>query len=195
MGNDHESVSTRTEVVQAAKATRLERRGSIADLPAYGVRIADVKSVALAAVLVGWLSTMPTSVGSGQIWRSFENPRLDHKLRIPPTWRPSVRPADGVSVITSVAVPNRNDNPERIKLPRGGVSIWIFDYGRVSGDVPARPRRIELGREEIHSCGFGEGYAPSFRDHGRLFHVFVKLGPYANRAVVLAVLNSIRAKT
>jgi len=162
------------------------------DLRAVLARIAGVKTFALAPVAVAWLLAAPTSVGSGQVWSTFENPRLGHTLRIPPGWRASVQPADGVTVITSVAVLNRNDNPERIKLPRGGVYVWIFDYGRVFGDFSSRPTQIELGREEMHSCGFGEGYALHFRDHGQLLQVFVKLGPHAARGIVLAVLNSIR---
>jgi hypothetical protein len=155
-------------------------------------RIPGVKTLALAPVAVAWLLAAPTTVGSGQIWSTFDNPRLGHTLRIPPGWRASTRPADGVTVITSVAAPNRNDNPDRITLPRAGVYVSIFDYGRVSGDFPPLPSRIELGKEEMHTCGFGEGYALHFRDHGRLLDVFVKLGPHADRDIVLAVLNSLR---
>jgi hypothetical protein len=101
-------------------------------------------------------------------------------------------PANGVTVITSVAVPNRNDNPERIALPSGGVYIWIFEYGRVHGDFPRRPRTIELGTEEMHTCGFGEGYMVLFKDHGRLLQIFVRLGSHADQSLVLEVLDSLR---
>jgi hypothetical protein len=154
-----------------------------------------VKHLALVAMAVTWPLAAPMNVSPGQIMSTFENPRLGHTLRIPQGWHASVRPADGVTVITSIAVPNRNDNPERIKLPSGGVYVWVFDYGRVSGDFPARPSRMKLGREEMHECGFGEGYALHFKDHGQVIHVFVKLGPHADRGTVLSVVNSLRVTT
>jgi hypothetical protein len=151
-----------------------------------------VKTLAIAPLAAACLLASPAPVGYGQTWRTFANPRLGHTLRIPPDWRATVHPASGVTVITSVAVPNRNDNPERIALPSGGVYIWIFEYGRAHGDFPRRRGRIGLGTEEMHTCGFGEGYMVLFKDHGRLFQIFVKLGPRADQSVLLEVLDSLR---
>lgn len=151
-----------------------------------------MKTLAVLPLAVAWLLSSPAPLGYGQTWTTFANPRLGHTVRLPPGWRATVRPADGVTVITSVPVPSRNDNPERIALTGGGVYIWIFDYGRVRGDFPRRPGRIELGTVEMHTCGFGEGYMVLFRDHGRLLQIFVKLGSHADRGVALAVLDGLR---
>ena len=162
------------------------------DLRRVRTRIPRVKTLAVVPLAVAWLLASPTHVGYGQTWTTFSNPRLGHTLRLPRDWRASVRPADGATVITSVPVRSRNDNPERIPLTSDGVYIWIFDYGRVRGDFPARPARIKLGTLEIHTCGFGEGYMVLFRDHGRLVQIFVKLGSQADRGVALGVLDGLR---
>lgn len=144
-------------------------------------------------LVAAWSLGVAPPLGSGAPSALFENPRLGHTLRIPVGWQASMRPADGVTVITSLPVLNRNDNPERIRLPRGGVYVWIFEYRsvRVSG-VPRRPIRIDLGEKQMHACGFGEGYMLYFTDHGRLLQVFVKFGPSTGKRTVLAVLNSLR---
>jgi hypothetical protein len=153
-----------------------------------------VKALVLALV-VAWSVGAPSSLGSGVASDRFENQRLGHTLLVPSDWQGSVRPKDGVTVITSLPVPNRNDNPERIRLSRGDVYIWIFDYGPVlASGSPARPARIELGKKRMHSCGFGEGYSLHFRDRGDLVQVFVKLGPFTGKQAVLAVLNSLRVR-
>jgi hypothetical protein len=151
-----------------------------------------MKTLAVIPLAVAWLLASPAPVGYGQTWTMFANPRLGHTVRLPPGWRATVRPADGVTVITSIPVLNRNDSPERIALTSGGVYIWIFDYGRVRGDFPRRPSRIELGTSAMHTCGFGDGYMVRFRGHGRLLQIFVKLGSRADPGVVLAVLDSLR---
>jgi hypothetical protein len=143
-------------------------------------------------VVAGALAFSPC-LGSGGASVGFGNPRLAYTLRIPAGWKASVRRVDGVTLITSLPVPNRNDNPERIRLRRGGVYIWIADYGPVtSSGVRPRPNRIELGNKSGHACGFGEGYMLHFTDKGRLLQIFVKLGPATSTRTARAVLNSLR---
>jgi hypothetical protein len=151
-----------------------------------------VRVVALVLVVAGSLTIAPP-VRSDAASRVFGSPSLGYTLRTPTGWLASIRVPDGAVVVTSLAVPNRNDNPERIRLPRGGVYIWIADWGRVGGDgFPRRPTRIELGEKQVHSCGFGEGYMIRFRDHGQLIQAFVRLGPSTGKGAALAVLNSLR---
>ena len=147
-----------------------------------------VLGLALAASL-----SFAQPVGSWGASGVFENPRLGYTLRIPAGWQASVRSADDAAVITSLPVPNRHDNPERIRLPRHGVYIWIFDYGRVRGSgFSPRPVRIRLREKQMHECGFGEGYMLRFTEQGRLMQAFVKLGPATGKSTALAVLNSLR---
>jgi len=147
----------------------------------------------LALVPLAAALAVPPPPGSGTTSALFESPRLGYTLRIPAGWQASVRPGDAVAVITSLQVPNRNDNPERIRLPHGGVYIWIAKYRgiRASG-VPRRPTRIQLREEQAHSCGFGNGDMRYFMDHGRLIQLFVKLAPFTSKHTAGAVLNSLR---
>jgi hypothetical protein len=150
------------------------------------VRIALL--VLVAALAAGVSPSVRSSVTSVR----FESPRLDYTLRVPAGWKASVRPEDGTAVVTSPSIPNRNGNPERIRLPRTGVYIWIGEYGRVrSSGVESRPARIRLGEKRSHACGFGEGYMLRFSDHGRLLQVFVKVGTAADLPSVLSLLNSL----
>jgi hypothetical protein len=143
--------------------------------------------------VAGWSRGVAPPLGSGTPSRLFENPRLGYTLRTPAGWQASVRPADAVAVITSLPVPNRNDNPERIQLAHGGVYIWIAEYRAVrTSGIPRRPTRIQLGEKQTHACGFGDGYMLTFVDHRRLIQVFVKLGPSTGKRTALAVLNSLR---
>jgi hypothetical protein len=143
-------------------------------------------------VLVAALS-VPPQLAPGAASALFESPRLGYTLRTPAGWQASVRPADAVAVITSLPIPNRNDNPERIRLPQGGVYIWIAEYrGIRATGIPRRPVRIQLGQKRAHACGFGNGYMLNFTDHGRLLQVFVKLGSATEKRTALAVLNSLR---
>jgi hypothetical protein len=154
--------------------------------------LGGVRVLALALVAAWSLGVAPP-FSSGAASGLFENPRLGYTLGIPPGWQASVRPADAVAVITSLPVPNRNDNPERIRMQQGGVYIWIGEYRdvRTSG-VPRRPTRIQLGERQAYACGFGEGYMLYFTDHRRLIQAFVKLGPSTGKRTALAVLNSLR---
>ena len=149
-----------------------------------------MKALALTAAAV-WSLAAPVAPDSGLVWGRFGDARVAHTLRIPPGWHATVHRR--AALITSVPVANLYDNPEQVRLPRGGVYVWIFDYGRLPGDVPDRPGRLRLGKKEFHTCGFGEGYMLRFRDRGRLLQAFVKLGPSAGGRDALAVLNSLRA--
>jgi hypothetical protein len=151
-----------------------------------------MKAVAV-TLTVAWSLAASPSLGSSVTSTRFEHPRDGYGLRLPAGWRASVRQVDDVMVITSLPVPNRNDNPERIQLPRGGVYIWIAEYRgvRPSG-IPRRPARIQLGEKRAHACGFGEGYMLHFTDRGRLLQVFVKLGPVTDTSRALGVLDSLR---
>jgi hypothetical protein len=147
----------------------------------------------LALVLGAAALGVPPPLGSSTASTLFESPRLGYRLRTPARWQASVRPADAVAVITSLPVPNRNDNPELIRLPHGGVYIWIAEYRGVhASGVPRRPTRIQLGMKQAHSCGFGDGHMLYFTDHRRLIQAFVKLGPSTGERTALAVLNSLR---
>jgi hypothetical protein len=148
-----------------------------------------VKTLTLAAAAV-WSLAAPVAPGSGLVWDRFVDARVAYTLRLPRGWHATV--LHGGTVITSVPVANVYDNPERVRLPRGGAYVWIFDYGRLRGDFPERPERFQLGRREAHSCGFGEGYMLHFRDRGHVLQVFVKLGPSAEGRSALAVLDSLR---
>jgi hypothetical protein len=151
-----------------------------------------VRLLALVVVTAAALG-VPTSLGSGTASNLFESPRLGYTLRTPAGWQASVRPADDVAVITSLPISNRNDNPERIRLPHGGVYIWIAEYRRVRATrISRRPVRIQLGEKRAHACGFGDGYMLNFTDYGRLLQVFVKLGPSTGKRTALSVLNSLR---
>jgi hypothetical protein len=150
-----------------------------------------VRVVALVLIVAGSLTTAPT-VRSDAASRMFGSPSLGYTLRTPTGWQASIRVPDGAVVVTSLAVPNRNDNPERIRLPRGGIYMLIFDWGRVRGGFPQRPTWIELGDKQMHSCGFGEGYMIRFRDHDQLIQAFVRLAPSTGKGAALAVLNSLR---
>jgi hypothetical protein len=148
---------------------------------------------AAVTLTVAWSLAASPSLGSGVTSTRFEHPRDGYGLRLPAGWRASVRQVDDVMVITSLAVPNRNDNPERVHPPRGGVYMWLVEYRGVrAGGIPRRPTRIRLGAKRMHSCGFGEGYMLRFNDHGRLLQVFVKLGPATLADTALAVLDSLR---
>jgi hypothetical protein len=147
-----------------------------------------VKLLALGAVAV-WSLAAPGAPDSGVVWDRFVDARVAYTLRLPPGWHATA--LHGATIITSVPVANRYGNPERVRLPRGGVYVWIFDYGRMPGDFPERPDRLHLGRKEFHTCGFGEGYALHFRDRGRVLHVFVKLGPSTGERDAHGVLNSL----
>jgi hypothetical protein len=149
-----------------------------------------VKPLALVASAL-WSLAAPVAPDSGLVWDRFEDARVAYTLRIPPGWHATVH--HGATLVTSVPVEDRYDNPERVRLPRGGFYLWIFDYGRIpGGDLPRRRDRLQLGRKEMHSCGFGEGYMLHFRDRGRMLQAFVKLGPFTGGREALAVLNSLR---
>ena len=125
----------------------------------------------------------------GHAWSQFADASIAYTLRLPPGWQATV--SHGAAIVTSTAVANRDANPERIRLPRGGAYLRILDYGRIRGAVPPRPRQIDLGPTETHACGYGEGYLVSFRDHGRVIQAFVKLGPRTGERTAVAVLNSL----
>ena len=152
-----------------------------------------MKSFALSLAVL-WSLVLPAAPSSGLVWRNFEDARVAYTLRLPPGWHATVSPTlqRGATVITSAPVADRNDSPERVRLRPGGVYIWIFDYGPVRGDFPERPGRLRLGRKEVHSCGFGEGYMLYFRDRGRVLQAFVRLGPSTGGRDALAILNSLR---
>jgi hypothetical protein len=162
-------------------------------LRTWGVRLIALGLVVLAASWIGVARPADSAAAS----RLFESPRLGYTLRTPSSWEASVRPGDeDVTVITSLRVPNRNDNPERIGLRRGGVYIWIAEYRGVPMiGIPRRAAGIQLGEKRAHACGFGEGYMLRFADHGRLIQAFIKLGPFASEGAALAVLNSLQIKT
>jgi hypothetical protein len=143
----------------------------------------------LAAAAV-WSLAAPAAPGSGVVLGRFHAARVAYTLRLPPGWHATVH--HRAALITSGPVPNVYDNPERVRLPRGGVYVWIFDYGRIRGDFPARPGQLHLGTKQFHTCGFGEGYMLRFRNRGRVLQAFVKLGPAAGGRDALAVLNSLR---
>jgi hypothetical protein len=147
-----------------------------------------VKALALAAA-TAWSLAVPVFPNSGLLWDRFEDARVAYTLRLPPGWEATV--LHGTTIVTSVPVADRYANPERIRLPHGGVYVWIFDYGQVPGYFPARPARLALGREKAHGCGFGEGYSLRFRDRSHLLQVFVKLGPQTGERMVLSVLDSL----
>ncbi len=149
-----------------------------------------MKAVVL-ALAVAWPLVVPAAPDSGLVWSRFHDARVGYTLRIPPDWNATVH--HGATIVSSVRLHNRYDSPERIRLPRGSVYIKIFDYGPVEGDVfESRSGHLELGRKEVHTCGFGEGYMLRFRDRGRAIQAFVKLGPWASGRDALAVLNSLR---
>jgi hypothetical protein len=125
-----------------------------------------VKLLALAAVCS---LAIPAAPGS-----RFVDARVAYTLWIPPGWHAVVD--HGATRITS----------------RDGGYVWVFDYGRIPGDFPERPDRLELGRKEVHGCGFGEGYMLHFRDQGRLLQAFVRLGPSTEEHDALTLLNSLR---
>jgi hypothetical protein len=150
-----------------------------------------VKFLALALVMAGLVGVGSPS-GSAASSPLYKNRVLDFTLRVPPGWKASVR-AYGGAVITSVPVPNRNGNPERIRLPRGGVYIWVFEYrGARTTGIPRRRNGVRLGAKRVHSCGFGEGYMVRFTDRGQLIQAFVKLGPQTGARAALDVLQSVR---
>jgi hypothetical protein len=134
------------------------------------------------------------SLGVPAVPQLYDSAGVDFTLRIPLGWKASLRRSGGV-VVTSVPVRNRDDNPERIQLPRGGVYVWVFGYRGVRATgIPPRQKGIRLGEKQVHSCGFGEGYMVRFTDRGRLIQAFVKLGPAAGTEAALAVLESVRVK-
>ena len=141
------------------------------------------------ATAVIWLAAFPAAPGSGLVWSRFDDARVAYTLQVPSGWHASV--LHGATVVTSVRVAGRYGNPEHVRLPRSGVYVWIFDYGRVPGDFPERPGELRLGPKEFHTCGFGEGYMLRFRDGGRLLQAFVKLGRFAEGRDAIAVLNSL----
>jgi hypothetical protein len=147
-----------------------------------------VKALAL-AVATAWSLAVPAAQDAGLVWGRFADARVAYTLRLPPGWQATV--LHGTTVVTSIPVADRYANPERIRLPHGGLYVWIFDYGRVPGDFPARPARLALGRQKAHGCGFGEGYSLRFSDRGHLLQVFVKLGPQTGERMVLSVLDSL----
>jgi hypothetical protein len=155
-----------------------------------------VRASALVVVLLVTLSLSAASASvSSAASRLYANPGLDFTLRTPSRWEASARLYGG-AVVTSVAVPNRNDNPERIRLPPGGVYIWVFEYrGARTEGIPRRQDGVRLGEKRAHSCGFGEGYMVRFTDRGQLIQAFVKLGPSADGRAALAVLRSLRVRT
>jgi hypothetical protein len=164
----------------------------LADFRSGVPRTGGVKLFLIMLVTGSALAVSP-SVGSGVVSHRFENPHLSYTLRIPVGWKATVRREGGVAVVTSLPVPNRNDNPERVPLARGGAYIWISDYGRVrSNGIGSRPAQIQLGEKSSHACGFGEGYMLNFTDHQRLLQIFVKVGPSTDTRSVLAVLNSLQ---
>ena len=150
-----------------------------------------MRTIALVLFAISLLGVggVPSSSGASRL---YENQALDYTLRLPSGWKASLR-AYGGAVITSVPVPNRNDNPERIRLPRGGVYIWVFEYRGVrTTGISRRQDGIGLGEKRMHSCGFGEGYMVRFTDRGRLIQAFVKLGPSTDTQAALAVLRTVR---
>jgi hypothetical protein len=103
----------------------------------------------------------------------------------PRAWRAHV--GSGTLVISSSA-----DD----RLPRGGVYIWLANYGRMprTNGFAARPRHFELrdADRSFQSCGFGfEGWNLTFVDHGQTVQAIVGLGSDARKSDATAVLDKL----
>jgi hypothetical protein len=101
----------------------------------------------------------------------------------PRAWRAHV--GSGTLVISSSA-----DD----RLPRGGVYIWLANYGRMprTNGFAARPRHFELRDADRSFQSFGfEGWNLTFVDHGQTVQAIVGLGSDARKSDATAVLDKL----
>lgn len=79
-------------------------------------------------------------------------------------------------------------------IPPDGALLFVFDYtGRTRPRFPRRPDRFILprGEHQPYECA-GVGHLLRFRERGRSVQAHVSLGPRAEAAVALRVLDSMR---
>jgi hypothetical protein len=147
--------------------------------------------VALASALVAWLVVANNvDLHANAPVADWARPRVVRTSTgitafYPRAWRAQV--GNGTLVISSSA---------DARLPRGGVYIWLANYGRMprTNGFAARPRHFDLwdaGRG-FQSCGFGfEGWNLTFVDHGQTVQAIVGLGSGARKSDATAVLDKL----
>ena len=148
----------------------------------------------LAAVLMtGWSLLAPSPLDSGLVWDGFANRTPGHELRVPPGWHVYALP--GTTIIFSRPLANPVASPGTVRVRHGDVYLRIDQAASqvYAGAERARPARFtSLPPRRGYDCGFGEGHAILFRDHGWHFQAFVRLGPFTGEGEALSILDSLR---
>jgi hypothetical protein len=127
---------------------------------------------------------------------TFVNRARGHSLRLPCGWHARVHAGSGTTEISSAPLRGPFGRAS-FRPPRGGVRLWLFDYGRpVSFRRPQPQRRdaVTLGAT-VPFEGFGAVRTAYFRVELHAFHAWVKLGRQAPARVARQteeVLRSVR---